>query len=70
MNVDGAFETKWPSIPWRTPIGVNNRFGCRLCIGKYGLKGSEIATCSFIFDTEQEFRQHVTERHPISESKP
>lgn len=68
MNVDLAFEAKWPSIPWRTPIGVNNRYGCRFCIGKCAFKGSEIATCSFIFDTEQECRDHINREHPISES--
>jgi hypothetical protein len=45
---DAAVMARWPSIPWREPVGLTvletgvQRYGCRLCIARVGLKGSEI----------------------------
>lgn len=68
-----AFEKQWPAISWREPISIaalgrpGQRFGCRLCIGELGLKGSDIATCEYLFDDREVFDKHLAEKHKIGE---
>jgi hypothetical protein len=38
---------------------------CKFCIAKYGLKGSELETCGYCFETEEEFIKHLKDAHNI-----
>lgn len=69
---EAALRKSYPDIPWRKPIlvtvpSVGSALGCRLCIARFGLKGSEVGG---LFKTELEFKQHLTEDHPDLTLKP
>lgn len=38
---------------------------CKICIAKKGLKGSELKTCGYCFETEEQFKIHLLEAHKI-----
>lgn len=57
-----AMQRRLPAIPWSRPIAVQfacddrPRYGCRLCILRYGLKSGDR---SHLFNTEAEAARHV-----------
>lgn len=57
-----AMQRRLPAIPWSRPIAVQfacdhrPRYGCRLCILRYGLKSGDR---THLFDTEAEAARHV-----------
>lgn len=66
-------EKDHPGINWRAPIVISgaaipagwSRLGCRYCIAGYGISGKEIGTCRFVFDTPEQFGQHMAGKHPL-----
>lgn len=59
-------EALYPGIPWREPIAVSNgwsstEWACRICIGTYGLRGTDIDRLP---QTQDEFEKHMVEFHP------
>ncbi len=65
MN-EADLERLYPSIPWREPLpvtveGVSGFLACRLCIGLYGMTGSEAVRMP---KTMEEFKKHLAEKHP------
>lgn len=61
-------ERQYPYIDWRNPVMVKlaeggaERYGCRLCIAIYGLKGSQVVDLP---PDEAAFRKHMKEVHQI-----
>lgn len=56
-----------PQVRWREPLMVrtfhsnHSYFGCRLCIGAFGLLGGEVPALPA---TRAEYDQHMQEWHP------
>lgn len=38
---------------------------CKFCIAKKGLKGSELKTCGYCFETEEELFNHIEMEHDL-----
>lgn len=53
-------ERRFPHVEWRTPIPVNDRFACRVCIVRSGLKGTEVSSLP---RTPEEVQAHITHEH-------
>lgn len=57
-----AMQRRLRAIPWARPIAVQfacdhtPRYGCRLCILRYGLKSGDR---THLFDTEAEAAKHI-----------
>lgn len=66
-------ERDYPQIDWRTPIIVSSdagtRLGCRYCIAGYGITGADNFKSDFVFDTPDEFGDHMADKHPPSKGK-
>lgn len=56
----GTLEVAYPWIAWRQPVIVNDRYGCRVCIGVRGLKGNEVELLPV---TREEWASHFTANH-------
>lgn len=64
MGPDSVAAMQWRlrAIPWSRPIAVQfacdyaPRYGCRLCILRYGLKSGDR---THLFETEAEAARHV-----------
>ena len=59
-------EKRFPDIPWREPlpikvIGGKQKFACRLCIGQFGIKGTDIGALP---TTHEAVLEHLEEIHP------
>ena len=39
---------------------------CKICIMQKGLKGSELKSCGYCFETEEELFKHLKEVHNLS----
>lgn len=57
----------YPYIPWRQPVRVHlfgqkvQRYCCRICIARFGIKRRDIIT--FGFRTRRDFEQHLEDVH-------
>jgi hypothetical protein len=64
--VSTVYEQAFPEIPWREPIRVSLagseivRYGCRLCIAEFGLKGSEVKG---LWDEPAQVLKHIETHH-------
>lgn len=64
-----ALETRFPQIPWRQPttirvVGLDEpRFGCRICIARYGLKAREIDVVPYCFKERADHLAHLQAQH-------
>ncbi len=38
---------------------------CKICIMTKGLRGSELDTCGYCFETEEEFIEHLEKEHNL-----
>jgi len=69
MITEAELETRFPSIPWRTPVPVQTPtakgLGCRYCIAQQGLKGTQVGTLP---QNQAEFEQHMRLHHPQSKA--
>jgi len=64
-------EEAYPWIHWEESIKIatlagSEHFGCRICIAKYGIHGSEI---QYLPATLEAHQRHMRERHGITEFK-
>ena len=60
---DAAVMARWPGIRWREPIPIQRGvkgWGCRLCIGRLGLKPGDP-----LFETQAQAAQHLLEVHGL-----
>jgi hypothetical protein len=62
---DAAIMSRFPSIPWLTPIPVRlfsgeHGFACRLCVARTGLKGAEVKSLP---KTAEEVLAHIESVH-------
>lgn len=62
---ESDLERSFPWIDWTEPVLVStfqgaHGFGCRYCIGMFGLKGREVKDLP---KTEEEFNQHLSSKH-------
>lgn len=62
---DALLEDRFPHIAWRTPIKITVgeavvAFGCRLCIGRYGLSADLLKSHP---TTGLEFEMHMAKVH-------
>jgi hypothetical protein len=66
MSAEADLLTRFPWIPWGAPIRVvstetnEERWGCRFCIGLYGLRGSDHDK---LWASPAEARDHIDQFH-------
>lgn len=62
---DAQWEAKLPGIAWREPLPIETDgergLGCKFCLARHGLKGSEVATLP---KTRADFDKHMRDHHP------
>ena len=64
--LDDLYVLRWPELDWYAPMHVGvlgsrtRGLGCRLCIAKFGLAGSDVGKLP---QTLEEFAAHVREVH-------
>jgi len=67
QKYDEQVTKMYPKIEWRKPISISilpkivDKLGCRLCIGRLGVKVGE--TEGKIFNNRNEFEEHMKEVH-------
>lgn len=63
---DAQLRETYPWIEWDEPVAVSlmggpeGLLGCRLCIGRFGLKGSDVEK---LYKTRDEWKAHMRQFH-------
>jgi hypothetical protein len=66
MTTDAELREFFPEIEWDEPAMISlvgeeeQHFGCRLCVGRFGLKGQDVGQLP---TTREEWQKHQDEFH-------
>lgn len=69
MMDEGQLRAQFPSIPWDQPVQVRvlghpaGRWVCRYCIALHGIRGDQVASSPFAFDSRGAALDHVDVAH-------